>query len=117
MQLYWQYQLFIASAQIISGQTLGLEKNRKLYAIHNIHCQLGQDKAEALLFFHAFTGCDQVSYFNSIGKKKAWKTWMAMDSMTDVFKVLSKQPSLQNVQDSMEMIYNRTSNSANVNET
>ena len=46
---------------------------------------------------------------------------MAMDSMTDVFKVLSKQPSLQNVQDSMEMISrytvvmnNRTSNSTNV---
>ena len=101
----------------------GTGKNRKLYAIHKIHSQLGQDKAEALLFFHAFTGCDQVSCFNSIGKKKAWKTWMAMDSMTDVFKVLSKQPSLQNVEDSMEMIsrytvvmYNRTSNSANVNE-
>ena len=101
----------------------GTGKNRKLYAIHNIHSQLGQDKAEALLFFHAFTGCDQVSYFNSIGKKKAWKTWMAMDNMTDVFKVLSKLPSLENVQDSMEMIsrytvvmYNRTSNSANVNE-
>ena len=48
---------------------------------------------------------------------------MAMDNMTDVFKVLSKLPSLENVQDSMEMIsrytvvmYNRTSNSANVNE-
>ena len=46
-----------------------------------------------------------------------------MDSMTDVFKVLSKQPSLQNVQDSMGMIskypvvmYNHTSNSAIVNE-
>ena len=48
---------------------------------------------------------------------------MAMDCMTDVFKVLSKQLSLQMVQDSMEMIsrytvvmYNRTSNSTNVNE-
>ena len=79
--------------------------------------------SEELLFFHAFTGCDQVPYFNSIGKL-AWESWMAMVSMTDVFKVLSKQPFHQNVQDSMEMIsrytvviYNRTSNSANVNET
>ena len=101
----------------------GTGKSRKLYAIHKIHSQIGQDRAEALLFFHAFTGCDQVSYFNSIGKKKAWKAWMAMDCMTNVFKVLSKQPSLQMVQDSMEMIsrytvvmYNRTSNSTNVNE-
>ena len=46
---------------------------------------------------------------------------MAMDCMTDVLKVLSKQPSLQMVQDSMEMIsrytvvmYNRPSNSTNV---
>ena len=102
----------------------GTGKNRKLYMLSTKFIpKLVRIKQKQFLFFHAFTGCDQVSYFNSIGKEKAWNTWMAMDSMTGVFKVLSKQPSLQNVQDSMEMIsrytvvmYNRTSNSANVNE-
>ena len=46
-----------------------------------------------------------------------------MDNITDVFKVLSKLHSLENAEDGMETIsrytvvmYNRTSNSANVNE-
>ena len=37
-------------------------------AIHEIAASLGQEKCEALQFFHAFTGCDQTSAFSGRGK-------------------------------------------------
>ena len=37
-----------------------------------------EKKAEALLFFHAFTGCDTNSFFNVIGKKKALEIWKVL---------------------------------------
>jgi len=33
---------------------------------------IGEEKSQALTFFHAFTGCDTVSFFSNRGKKSAW---------------------------------------------
>ena len=35
---------------------------------------LGVRMARLLLFLHAFSGCDTVSFFSGSGKKTAWKT-------------------------------------------
>ena len=39
----------------------GVEKGRRYYLIHKFGIDLG-GRCKALIFFHAFTGCDQVSY-------------------------------------------------------
>ena len=51
----------------------GTGKRFKYIAIHELHHSLGPRKAITLPFFHAFTGCDTVSYFHSKGKKTCWK--------------------------------------------
>ena len=35
-------------------------------------------------FFHPFTGCDTVSAFYGIGKKKAWNVWEELSKSSDV---------------------------------
>ena len=46
----------------------GAGKNRKFYLVHDIYEELGKSKAMGLSFFHAFTGCDQVSFLSHIIK-------------------------------------------------
>ena len=70
----------------------GVGKNRKMLSAHNIQLQIGKEKADVLPVFHAFTGCDTVSSFKSIGKKTAWERWSNFDKVTEAFKVLSKGP-------------------------
>ena len=53
----------------------GTGENRRYIPIHEIVSSLGPHISASLLFFHSFTGCDQVSYFATRGKKTAWKTW------------------------------------------
>ena len=52
----------------------GTGNNKVIYPVHLICNNLGSGKCKALLFFHALTGCDQVSYFNICKKKVEWKT-------------------------------------------
>ena len=40
----------------------GAGKNRKFFPIHKTLEHIGECKARGLPFFHAFTGCDQVSF-------------------------------------------------------
>ena len=40
-------------------------------AVHQIVSSIGAEKSQALVFFHAFTGCDTVSFFSNRGKKSA----------------------------------------------
>lgn len=49
---------------------------RRHIAVHTIARSLGEAKSVALRGFHAFTGCDTVSFFLSKGKRTAWKAWM-----------------------------------------
>jgi len=50
----------------------GTKKHYKLILAHAIADSLGEEKARAFPFFHAFSGCDTLSSFSSIGKKTAW---------------------------------------------
>lgn len=43
--------------------------------VHDLFEAIGPSKANALPFFHAFTGCDVVSAFRGKDKKSAWQTW------------------------------------------
>ena len=62
-----------------------------MYAIHEIATALGRQKCKALLFFHAFTGCDTTDLFSGVGKKKAWETWNFMPEMTPIFARLGSK--------------------------
>ena len=101
----------------------GTGKHRQFIPIHSIFINLGESKALGLPFFHAFTGCDQVSYFSKVSKGSAWKMWDLFDDITPVFQRLSCKPSLSEVKESLPIIerftvlmYNRTSNCLTTNE-
>ena len=70
----------------------GVGDNKKILNAHNIRSEIGNEKALALPVFHAFTGCDTVSSFNSIGKKTAWERWNTFEEVTEAFDSLSKGP-------------------------
>ena len=101
----------------------GVGKNREYYSIHDLFSQLEEKKARGLLFFHAFSGCDQVSFFSHCKKKNAWNLWQCFDEITDVFVTLSEIPTKQQIADSLPMIerfvalmYKRSTNCDKVNE-
>ena len=77
---------------------------------------MGPSKSNALLFFHAFSGCDQVSSFSNRGKKTAWDTWLSFDAVTEDFKLLSDKPNedcvneaVLNIERFVVLMYDRTS--------
>ena len=70
----------------------GTGKNKRLIPCHTIGANLGKIKSRALLFFHAFTGCDTVSAFYNHTKPSAWATWMSFPEVTPVFHALSTVP-------------------------
>ncbi|CAG9824606.1 unnamed protein product [Phaedon cochleariae] len=65
-------------------------KHSKFLAAHEIANVLGPEKSESLLGFHAFTGCDTVSYFKGIGKLTAVNAWLKYPgaTVTDGFEAL-----------------------------
>ncbi|XP_076078833.1 uncharacterized protein LOC143048849 [Mytilus galloprovincialis] len=67
----------------------GVGKNFRYIPVHEIALFMGPSKSNALLFFHAFSGCDQVSSFSNRGKKIAWDTWLSFDAVTEDFKLLT----------------------------
>ena len=71
--------LAISSLQKLAVNELwisfGVRKHLRYLPIHNITQVLTQDQCEALPFFHAFTGCDNVSFFANKGKKTAFQAW------------------------------------------
>ena len=50
--------------------SFGTGSNKKILSAHHIKAAIGNVKAVALPVFHAFTGCDTVPAFKSIGKKQ-----------------------------------------------
>ena len=67
----------------------GAGKNRKFFPIHETLEHIGECKARGLPFFHAFTGCDQVSFLSHVTKSAAWKVWNLFDGVTPIFAALS----------------------------
>ena len=101
----------------------GSGKNRRFYPIHAIFEDIGEEKAQGMPFFHAFTGCDQVSFLANITKSSAWKIWCSYDEITPYFKMLSQQPTILQVEDAgsalerfVVLLYQRTSNFLTTNE-
>ena len=73
--------------------------------------------------FHAFTGCDTVSFFGGKGKKTAWDTWKAYKEVTPAFCALAARPTPQTVQEWLGpleqfviLLYDRSSSQECVNE-
>ena len=50
----------------------GVGKTFRYIPVHEIALHMGPSKSEALLFFHAFSGCDQVSSFSNRERKLHW---------------------------------------------
>ena len=76
----------------------GTGKNKMVIDVGKIHKSIGANKSKALLFFHAFTGCGQVTFFESCKKTKPWNTWTFFPEATETFIVLSQTPTKQRYQ-------------------
>lgn len=62
--------------------------------VHELVNAIGLLRSSAILFFHAFTGCDTISAFRGKGKKSAWQTWnVCDDEVSHTFAALSQVPS------------------------
>jgi hypothetical protein len=70
----------------------GSGKTFKEIPIHHICQQLGTQHCQALLFFHAYTGCDVTSAMFGIGKKTAWNAWLNFPDVTDTFIAITHDP-------------------------
>jgi len=70
----------------------GSGKTFKEIPIHHICQQLGSQRCQALLFFHAYTGCDVTSAMFGTGKKTAWKAWANFSEVTETFIAITQDP-------------------------
>ena len=96
----------------------GCGKNFRCIAAHDIANFLGPGKARALLAFHAFTGCDTVSFFAGRGKKTAWNTWNAFPEATRAFLAMVDrqvtEDTFATLQQFVVLMYDRSSTLAKV---
>ena len=70
----------------------GIGKHARYLPVHTIASTLGPDKASVLPLFHALTGCDSISFFESRGKKTAWDVWDVFPELTPALKELNALP-------------------------
>ena len=57
--------------------------------IRTIAEALGTEKCEAIVGFHAFTGCDQIGKFNTKTKKSCWEVFQDANlSIVNAFRCL-----------------------------
>ena len=66
---------------------------------NKIAALLGEKRALALPMFHAFTGCDTVSFFAGKGKRSAMKAWEIASTVTQSFLSVEQNPSLVSDED------------------
>ena len=101
----------------------GVGKHHRRIPAHAISNFLNE-KAIALMMFHALTGCDTVSSFRGRGKKTAWAAWMAYPAVTDAFISLLLQPGeitsesevLHNIEQFVILIYSKGCTLSRVND-
>ena len=72
--------------------TFGVGKHYGYIAAYQIAEALGEHRSRPLLFFHAFTGCDVISFFSGRGKKSPWHVWEVLPELTDTFSELAFSP-------------------------
>jgi hypothetical protein len=99
---------------------LGTGQNLRYLSIHDLATCMGPERSTALLFFHAFTGCDTVSCFSGHGKKTAWEVWKSFPEVIDTFVQLSTEPNdidplLVHLQRFVVLMYDCSSNKISVN--
>ena len=100
----------------------GVGKHLKYLPAHDISRSIGEEKSQALLTFHAFTGCDQMSSFAHYGKKTAWEAWGTFNEVTAAFQALSNAPMVDVVDEVMPILerydtmYDRISTCVKVND-
>ena len=100
----------------------GVKKHYRVIPVHIIANHLGEEKAKALPFLHAFSGCHTSSSFTSIGKKTAWETWTTFPEITETFMQLSETPLSISVETICQLerfvilLYDRTSECTHVNQ-
>ena len=70
----------------------GVGKHYIYIAAHQIAEALVEHRSKPLLFFHAFTGCDVISFFSGSGKKSPWHVWEVLPELTDTFSELASSP-------------------------
>ena len=70
----------------------GTHKNFRYINVNDLAIFLGNEKSKVLPMFHAFTGCDTVSFFASRGKKSAMDTWSVYESLIPVLSNLAQDP-------------------------
>ena len=64
--------------------------------------------------FHAYTGCDTVTFFANRGKKTAWDIWGTFDNPTEAFHSVTVDPDtiteevLSTIEHFTVLLYNRT---------
>ncbi|KAG0700758.1 hypothetical protein GWK47_025468 [Chionoecetes opilio] len=100
----------------------GTDQHFRYIPAHEIAAFLGPDKSQALPMFHAYTGCDTVSSFNTRGKKTAWDTWKVFDELTPALVHLSMGTA--DISDDVVavlerftiLLYDRTINLVNIDE-
>src|SRR6218665_835197 len=100
----------------------GSGKHQRLIAVHDLCSQLSPEVCRNLPMFHSITGCDTVSAFSGIGKKGAWKVWMAFPSINSAFDQLltdkspDEKPLMLTVQRFVVLLYDITSHINRVND-
>ena len=101
----------------------GVGEKMRYLPIHEIVCSIGPQTSQCMAIFHSFTGCDQVSFFSTIGKKTAWKTWRTYPPITNALLNIRNMPSEAGVEYHMPTIerfvclmYHPTSTKMEVNE-
>ena len=102
----------------------GKGKSYKDIPIHHVSNLLGPNCCMAILFFHAYTGCDLTSSMYGIGKKSAWAAWEKYPDVTEVMIKLTndpnsidEDPTLMPVLEKWTvMMYSKTCNKVTVNE-
>ena len=100
----------------------GVSKHYRVISVHNIVSSVGYEKASALPFFHALTGCDTTSAFAGRSKRSAWDTWKVFPEITSTFTRLSKSECaltdeiLEKIEEYVVLLYSKTSEAKRVNE-
>lgn len=100
----------------------GVGDSFRYLAAHEIAQALSPNQCMALPMFHAFTGCDTISFFYGRGKKTAWNTWRSYDEVTTAFCAIASNPDevnhyMEHLERFVVLLYDRTSDHMSVNQT
>jgi len=113
--------LAVTAAESLVSKNYGLPL--ELIAAYEIARALGPGWCVALPVFHAFTGCDTVSFFGGRGKRTAWDTWKAYEDVTQESCALATSPTYRIIEEWLGplerfvvLMYDRTSRHVRVNE-